>query len=479
MMNIYDLLPALPEIVLLTMICLVLVTDLFIKDDEKDITFWLSILTLAFTLWSIFSTYPETREVIFDGSYVSDSLSHLLKLFAVLIVAVVFFYSRDYLKHNNLMSGEYYLLGMFGLFGMMVMMSAYSMLTMYLGLETLSLSLYVLVAIDRDSTESAEAAMKYFVLGAIASGILLFGISWVYGVTSTLQFNEISFAIQQNPGINGVPLWFGLVFIIVGLAFKFGAVPFHMWLPDVYQGARSSVTLYIASAPKLAALALILRVLSDSFGDLHEIWQTMILIIAVLSLVIGNIVAIAQNNIKRMLGYSAIAHVGFILAAIFTGTQHGYSAALFYTITYVIMALGAFGMLLLLSREGLDIEVISDFKGLNERNPWFALVMLFFMFGMIGVPPWVGFFAKLAVINSVLEIGYFSIAVLMVLMSVVGAFYYLRIIWYMYFEKAIDKSLLQVSLDMKVLLSFNGMAVLVLGIFPSWLLQICRNIIFV
>ena len=478
-MNIYDLLPALPEIVLLTMICLVLVTDLFIKDDEKDITFWLSILTLAFTLWSIFSTYPETREVIFDGSYVSDSLSHLLKLFAVLIVAVVFFYSRDYLRHNNLMRGEYYLLGMFGLFGMMVMMSAYSMLTMYLGLETLSLSLYVLVAIDRDPTKSAEAAMKFFVLGAIASGILLFGISWVYGVTSTLQFNEISFAIQQNPGINGVPLWFGLVFIIVGLAFKFGAVPFHMWLPDVYQGARSSVTLYIASAPKLAALALILRVLSDSFGDLHEIWQTMILIIAVLSLVIGNIVAIAQNNIKRMLGYSAIAHVGFILAAIFTGTQHGYSAALFYTITYVIMALGAFGMLLLLSREGLDIEVISDFKGLNERNPWFALVMLFFMFGMIGVPPWVGFFAKLAVINSVLEIGYFSIAVLMVLMSVVGAFYYLRIIWYMYFEKAIDKSLLQVSLDMKVLLSFNGMAVLVLGIFPSWLLQICRNIIFV
>ena len=476
-MTLAELMPAAPEIVLLGLICVVLVADLFVEDDKKIVTFWLSIGTLAITIWTLAATAPETRTVLFTGSYVSDPLSQVLKLFAVGIVAVGFLYARDYLKQNELLRGEYYLLGLFGLLGMMIMMSANSLLTMYLGLETLSLSLYALVAFERNSSQAAESAMKYFVLGAIASGALLYGISWVYGVTGSVQFDEIAAAIQRDPALNAVPLWFGLAFMVVGIAFKFGAVPFHMWLPDVYQGARSPVTLYIASAPKLAALALTLRILVDGLGELHEVWQGMVMVVAVLSLLIGNVVAIAQTNIKRMLGYSAIAHVGFILLAIFTGSDEGYAAALFYTLTYVIMAAGAFGMIILLSRQGFEAESLADFKGLNSRSPWFALMMLFFMFGMAGVPPWVGFFAKLNVINALLEAGFAGIAVLMVLASVIGAYYYLRVVWYMYFETAEDKSVFQANSDMRAMLSLNGLAVLALGIAPGGLLALCVSIL--
>lgn len=469
--------PAAPEIVLLGLICIVLVADLFVDDDKKVVTFWMSIAALAVTAWALFATAPETRTVLFTGSYVSDPLSQILKLFAVGIVAVGFLYARDYLKQNGLLHGEYYLLGLFGLLGMMIMMSANSLLTMYLGLETLSLSLYALVAFERNSPQAAESAMKYFVLGAIASGALLYGISWVYGVTGTVQFDVIAATIQQDPSLNDVPLWFGLAFMVVGIAFKFGAVPFHMWLPDVYQGARSPVTLYIASAPKLAALALTLRILVDGLGDLHEVWQGMIMVVAVLSLLIGNIVAIAQTNIKRMLGYSAIAHVGFILLAIFTGSDQGYAAALFYSLTYVIMAAGAFGMIILLSRQGFEAESLADFKGLNSRSPWFALMMLFFMFGMAGVPPWVGFFAKLNVINALLDAGFAGIAVLMVLASVIGAYYYLRVVWYMYFDEPEDKSVFQANGDMRAVLSLNGLTVLALGIAPGGLLALCISIL--
>jgi NADH-quinone oxidoreductase subunit N len=333
------------------------------------------------------------------------------------------------LRQNDLHRGEFYVLGLFGLLGMMVMMSANSLLTMYLGLETLALSQYALVAFDRNSKVAAESAMKYFVLGAIASGALLYGISWVYGMTGSLEFHNIAEALRADPGINDVPLWFGIAFLIVGIAFKFGAVPFHMWLPDVYQGARSPIALYIAAAPKLAALALILRVLVDGLGGAHEVWQGMVMVVAVLSLVIGNVVAIAQSNIKRMLGYSAFGHVGFILAAVSTGTDGGYSAALFYAITYVVMAAGAFGMVILLSRQGFEAENLGDFKGLNARSPWFALMRLFFMFGMAGVPPWVGFFAKVSAINAVLGGGFPRLAVLMVRASVVGAYDDLRVVW--------------------------------------------------
>jgi len=467
---------AAPEITLLCMICVVLIADLFVKDEGRAVTFWLTIASLAVTMWAIIATAPAGRTLLFDGSYVSDALSQVLKIGAVGIVAVGFLYARDYLRQNDLMKGEYYLLGLFGLLGMLIMISSNSMLTMYLGLETLSLSLYALVAFDRNNAASAESAMKYFVLGAIASGCLLYGMSWVYGMTGNLEFDAIAAAVQQ-PDVNGMPLWFGIAFITVGIAFKFGAVPFHMWIPDVYQGSRSPVGLYIASAPKLAALALTLRILVDGFGDLHEVWQGMVMVLAVLSLLVGNIVAIAQTNIKRMLGYSAIAHVGFILLAIFTGTEQGYAAALFYTLTYVVMAAGAFGMIILLSRKGFEAEDLVDFKGLNDRSPWFALMMLFFMFGMAGVPPWVGFFAKLNVISAVLDAGFPALAVLMVLASVVGAYYYLRVIWYMYFDKAEDRSVFQTNTDTRIVLSLNGVAVLVLGIIPGWLLALCIDVI--
>ena len=476
-MSLAELMIAGPEIVLLALICFVLLADLFISNERRVVTFWLAIGALLLTAITLWATAPAERVLMFDGSYVSDSLSQLLKLASVILVAVGFLYARDYLRQNELLKGEFYTLGLFGLLGMMIMMSANSMLTMYLGLETLALSQYALVAFDRNSKNAAESAMKYFVLGAIASGALLYGISWIYGVTGVLQFHEIATVLRENPELNAVPLWFGIAFLIVGIAFKFGAVPFHMWLPDVYQGARSPVTLYIATAPKLAALALILRVLADGLGGAHEVWQDMIMVVAVLSLVIGNVVAIAQTNIKRMLGYSAIAHVGFILAAVYSGTDQGYAAALFYTLTYTVMAAGAFGMVILLSRQGFEAENLGDFRGLNARSPWFALMMLFFMFGMAGVPPWVGFFAKLNVINAVLGVGNTALAVLMVIAAVVGAYYYLRVIWYMYFDKPEDRSVFQADADTRLVLSLNGVAVLTLGILPGWLLKMCLEAI--
>ena len=472
-----DYIVAAPEIALLGLICVVLIADLFIDDENRVRTFWVSILVLVAVLLVLEATAPEFRTVIFSGSYVSDPLSQILKMAAVIFVGIGFLYARDYLRANEIHKGEYYLLGLIGLLGMMIMMSANSLLTMYLGLETLALSMYALVAFDRNNVTSAEAAMKYFILGAIASGCLLYGISWVYGVTGSLQFHEIAAAISADPSLNNLPLWFGLAFLIVGIAFKFGAVPFHMWLPDVYQGARTPVTLYLATAPKLAAVALFLRILVDGLGDLHDTWAAMIMVIAVLSLLVGNFVAIAQTNLKRMLGYSTIGHVGFILLAFFCGTKEGNAAALFYTLTYLVAVAGAFGMIILLSRRGYEAENLVDFKGLNARSPWFAMMMMFLMFSMAGVPPFVGFLGKLYVISAVLDSGYTGLAILMVLASVIGAYYYLRVIWYMYFEEAEDQAVLQASTDTRLVLSLNSIAVLALGIFPGWLLALCIQIL--
>ena len=477
-MNWMDYIAAAPEMTLLGLICVVMIADLFVENENRVVTFWLSMLSLVVTAVVLWATAPDARTVVFYGAYVSDPLSQLLKLGSVLFVGVSFLYARDYLRTNDLHKGEYYLLGLFGLLGMMIMMSANSLLTMYLGLETLALSMYALVAIDRNNVTAAESAMKYFVLGAIASGALLYGISWVYGVTGTLQFHEIATVLAADPGLNNLPLWFGLAFLIVGIAFKFGAVPFHMWLPDVYQGARTPVTVYLASAPKLAALALTFRILVDGLGGLHETWSAMIMFIAVLSILAGNFIAIAQTNIKRMLGYSTISHVGFILLAVYTGTAEGYASALFYALTYVVAAAGAFGIVILLSRRGYEAELLSDFKGLNARSPWFALMMLFLMFSMAGVPPFVGFLSKLYVISAVLETpGGAWLAVIMVLASVIGAYYYLRVIWYMYFEEAEDQAVLQASTDTRLVLSLNSLAVLALGIVPGWLLTLCIQVI--
>jgi NADH-quinone oxidoreductase subunit N len=476
-MNLTDYISAAPEMTLLGLICAVLVADLFVEDENRIITFWLSMISLAITMWVLLATAPTGSTVLFHGAYVSDPMSQVMKIAVVGFVAIAFLYARDYLRANDLHKGEYYVLGMFGLLGMMIMISAHNMLSMYLGLETLALSQYALVAFDRNNSNSAEAAMKYFVLGAIASGALLYGISWVYGVTGTLDFAVMAANVAANPDMNSLPLWFGLAFLIVGIAFKFGAVPFHMWLPDVYEGARSPVTLYIASAPKIAALALTLRILVDGLGGLHAVWADMIMVLAVLSLLLGNIVAIAQTNIKRMLGYSTIAHVGFILLAVFCGTAKGNAAALFYTLTYVVATIGAFGIIILLSRRGYDAENLSDFKGLNQRSPWTAAMMMFIMLSLAGIPPLVGFFGKLNVIDAVLSSGYTGLAIVMVLASVVGAYYYLRVIWYMYFEDAEDRALLQASTDTRVILSLNAVAVLALGIVPGWLWALCVTIL--
>ncbi len=467
---------AMPEIVLLALICTVLVVDLFVDDEHRFVTFGMSVLAAIITLAVVAGIDFDAPIVILDGAYVIDPFARILKIGLISFVVLAFIYARAYLDANDLHKGEFYVLGLFGLLGMMIMASANSLLIMYLGLETLALSLYALVAFDRNNAVAAESAMKYFVLGAIASGALLYGISWVYGVTGTLQLDEMGSVLGADPGLNNLALWFGIAFMLVGIAFKFGAVPFHMWLPDVYQGARSPVTLYIASAPKLAALALILRVLVDGLASLQPVWADMILIVSVLSLLLGNLVAIAQTNIKRMLGYSTIAHVGFILLGVFCGTQKGYSAALFYVLTYVIGAAAAFGTVILLSRRGWEAESLADFKGLSARSPWFALMMLFVMLSLAGIPPFIGFFGKLNVIDAVLDVGYSGLAVLMVLASVIGAFYYLRVIWYMYFEEAEDEAMLQSGSDVRLVLSLNSLALLVLGIVPGWLWALCVRV---
>ena len=464
---------AAPEMVLLGLISVILVADLYVDDDKRFITYWMAIASLVATLLTLLATAPADRTVVFSGSYVADPLSTVLKVAAIIFVAVVFAYSRDYLRENDLNKGEFYTLGLFGLLGMMIMISANSLLTMYMGLETLALSQYALVAIDRNNVNSSEAAMKYFVLGAIASGCLLYGISWVYGVTGNLQFDAIAAAISADPSLNGVSLWFGMAFLLVGIAFKFGAVPFHMWLPDVYSGARSAVTLYVASAPKFASLALTLRILVDALGELHGVWDDMLMVLAVLSLVYGNVVAIAQTNVKRMLAYSTIAHVGFILLCVYTGTAEGYAAALFYTLTYVPAAAAGFGVIILLSRRGYEAEALVDFRGLNARSPWFALVMMFVMLSLAGIPPFIGFFGKLNAIAAVINVGSTGLAVLMVLASVIGAYYYLRVIWYMYFEQPEDQAIIAASPDTRLVLSLNGVAMLALGLVPGWLWALC------
>jgi NADH-quinone oxidoreductase subunit N len=365
---------------------------------------------------------------------------------------------------------------LFAVLGMNVMISAGSLLSMYLGIEILSLSLYAMVAFDRDNGVAAESAMKYFVLGAIASGTLLYGVSIVYGVTGTFRLDWLG-ATLTSANAHNIGLLFGLAFIVVGVAFKFGAVPFHMWVPDVYHGSPTAVTLFIGSAPKIASFALTMRVLAEGLGGMTEAWQGMLVVLSVLSMGLGNVIAIAQTNIKRMLAYSTISHVGFILLGFVAGTVEGYQAAMFYTLTYVIMATGSFGVILLLSRQGFEADELNDFKGLNQRSPWFAFVMLLLMFGMAGVPPMVGFWAKVQVISAVLNIGLTSLAVAAVFFSVIGAFYYLRVVKLMYFDAPEDQAPIEASAGFRLVLSANALLVLALGLLPGWLLQVCASVI--
>ncbi|HSC48048.1 MAG TPA: NADH-quinone oxidoreductase subunit NuoN [Gammaproteobacteria bacterium] len=470
-------LPAVPEIFLLGMTCFILLVDVFLSDKHRLVTHWLSVASIAGTAWLTVAVAQQGGLLTFSDMFVNDAMGNVLKLFCYLAVAVVFLYSRDYLRDRTLFKGEFYVLGLTGLLGMMVMISAHSMLTVYLGLELLSLSQYAMVALDRDSPVASEAAMKYFVLGAIASGTLLYGMSFLYGATGTLDLARSGVRIAEAPAVN-IGTVFALGFVIVGLCFKLGAVPFHMWLPDVYEGSPTPVTLYVGTAPKIAAFALFMRFLVAGLGGLHSDWQVMLIVISLLSLAIGSIVAIAQTNFKRMLAYSTIGHVGFILLGILAGTTDGYQAAMFYTLTYVIMAMAGFGLIMLLARRGFESDRLDDFKGLNERSPWFAAMMLVVMFGMAGVPPFVGFFAKLYVLRAVIHAGLTWLAAAAVFFSIISAFYYIRLVKLMYFDRAsADARPVRAEFDMRFLLSGNGLAILFLGLLPGPLLALCARVI--
>jgi len=467
-----DYFAALPEILLLGMTSFILILDLFLKDHQRNITYLLTQFTLLLCAVVTVFTVQGRPVFAFNGLVVDDLMSDVLKVMIYLAVTIALVYVRAYNAARGLFTGEFFALALFATLGMLVMVSADHFLTLYIGLELLSLSLYAMVALQRDSARATEAAMKYFVLGALASGMLLYGMSMFYGATGSLELESVSAGLAGGLGSSKV-LIFGLVFIVAGIAFKLGVVPFHMWVPDVYQGAPTSVTLFIASAPKIAAFAFTLRLLVNGLEPLVADWHGMLVVLAVLSMVLGNVVAIAQTNLKRMLAYSTISHMGFVLLGVLSGSLNGYASAMFYVLVYVLTALAGFGVVLLLSREGFESEELDDLKGLNRRDPWFAFIMLLVMFSMAGVPPLAGFFAKLSVLQAALQQGLVWLVVLAVMMSLVGAFYYLRVVKLMYFDDPQHQEPIQPLGDMKVMLSANGIGLLLLGLAPQPLLTLC------
>jgi NADH-quinone oxidoreductase subunit N len=475
-MSLSELQLALPEMFVAAMACVVLVADLFVSDRRRGLTHTLALLGLVFAGIITFRVMMPVGEtaLAFSDTFLRDRFGDVLKLFSYLILGGAFVYAKHFLRATGLFCGEFYALGLFALLGVMIMISAGSMLTVYLGLELLALSSYALVALNRDSAAGSEAGMKFFILGSLASGILLYGISLVYGATGSIQIGEVSAALTGGVGGNPM-LAFGLAFMVVGIAFKLGAVPFHMWLPDVYQGAPAPVTLLIASLPKLGYLALAIRLLADAMGGLHEDWQDMLVVLAALSMVLGNVVAIAQTNIKRMLAYSTISHVGFVLLGILAASPAGYAAAMFYTIVYALMSAGAFAVMILISADGVEAERLEDFKGLSKRSPWYALMMLMVMFSLAGIPVFVGFFAKWQVIAAAIQAGYVWLAVLAVVTAVIGAFYYLRVVKLMYFDEPESTAPIEAPVDFRAVLTANGLAMLGLGVFSGGLIGVCVN----
>jgi NADH-quinone oxidoreductase subunit N len=479
-----DHLPALPEALLLLGACVLMLADA--RAADRRLGYWIAQATLLAcllaTLW-VLDVSNGRRYYIFSNLFVSDVLSHLLKATCYLAVSTALVYSRQYLLDRGLLRGEFISLLLFSLLGMMILISANSFLTVYLGLELMSLCLYALVALNRDSAHATEAAMKYFVLGALSSGLLLYGMSMIYGATGTLTIPEVAKAAASLAGNTADKpfLVFGLVFMVAGVAFKLGVVPFHMWIPDVYHGAPTPVTLIIGSGPKIAAFAMAVRLLVNGLPALAADWQQMLALLALLSIALGNITAIAQSNLKRMLAYSAIANMGFLLLGLLSGMVEGnwlnreaaYSASLFYIITYAIMTVGAFGMLLLLSRAGFDCERLDDMRGLNRRSPWYAAMMMILMLSLAGLPPTVGFYAKFVVLSAAVNAGWIWLALLAVVLSVVGAFYYLRIVKLMYFDDPVDRAPVSGGFGARVLMSANGLAVLAFGIFPGSLMALC------
>ena len=475
-----DMLPAAAEIFLLGMACIVLVVDVYLPDRFRRFTYQLSQASLAGAALLVLATFPDTRATTFEGAFVADPMAAVLKMFILVVSGFGLFYSRVHLEARRLMRGEYFVLGLFAVLGMLVLVSAGSFLTLYLGLELLSLSLYAMVALDRESRLASEAAMKYFVLGALASGMLLYGISMIYGSTGSLGFSAVAESVgaaaMDGSGMR-LTLVLGLVFVVVGVAFKLGAVPFHMWVPDVYEGAATPVTLFIGTAPKIAAFGMLMRALVEGLGALQADWSQMLVVLAVLSMGAGNVIALAQTNIKRMLAYSTIAHVGFIFVGVVSGTAAGYAASMFYVLTYALMALGGFAMVIWLGSAGEEADRLEDFRGLNERNPWFAFMMLILMLSMAGMPPFVGFWAKWSVLREVVASGMTWLAVVAVLFSVVGLFYYLRVVRLMYFDSPEEKAPVSSLADMRVVVSVNALAILALGIYPGALLRLCAAVV--
>ncbi|MFM1546680.1 MAG: NADH-quinone oxidoreductase subunit NuoN [Candidatus Pseudothioglobus sp.] len=467
--NVSELIFVLPELFLLSAISIILLFDLFASERLKPLTYYLTQLALIITGWLAFDLIGESA-IIFSGTFVLDTMGSTFKVFIMGFAIIALVYTRHYLKAHELLRNEYFILALMSILGMMVMVSGHSLLTLYMGLEIMSLSLYALIASARDRAVAIEAALKYFVLGAIASGLLLYGMSMIYGITGSLDIAQISnfarastLASQQTLILN-----FGLVFLVIGVAFKLGAVPFHMWVPDVYQGSPTSVTMFLSTVPKIAAIALLIRLLIDGLGDLQHYWSDLLMIIAVLSIALGSLVALMQSNIKRMLAYSTISHIGFVLLGFVTGVVEGYGAAVFYVLVYILMSLAAFGSIIVLNKNGFEADQISDYQGLSKHSPWFALIILVVMLSMAGVPPFIGFYSKLFILQQVIAEGYVILAVIAVVFAVISAYYYLQIIKTMYFDDADKEITVSAPLDMRVVLSINGILILLVGLMPSF-----------
>jgi NADH-quinone oxidoreductase subunit N len=477
-----------PEILLLVMACVVALVDLFVKHPRRTVTLWLTQASLLAVAWLHLNNFESGATLYaMQGMVVSDPMGHLLALFSTIAVMMTLGYAQPYIASREMLKGEFFSLSMFSLLGISVMIAANNFLVIYLGLELMSLSLYALVALRRDHAVSTEAAMKYFVLGALSSGFLLYGLSMMYGATGSLEIPRV-FSVISSGEPNKQVLIFGVVFIVAGLGFKMGAAPFHMWIPDVYHGAPTPVTLLVAGAPKIAAFAITIRLLVEGMIGLGQDWQQMLIVLAVASMTIGNLAAIAQSNLKRMLAYSTIGQMGFMILG-FTPTvvsvntlsaANGYSSAMFYVVTYVLTTLGTFGLILVLSRQGFEADEINDFAGLGKRSPWLAGVMALFMFSLAGIPPTMGFYAKLAVLQALVTTNvelYIVLAVVAVLLSLVAAYYYLRVVKVMYFDEPTDMQPVTSTFGVKALMALNGVAVLVLGLLPGGLMDLCRDAI--
>ncbi len=462
-----NLQPVLPEIVLAAMACVILLIDPFLPRRGPTVSYALTLLTLAALFVITLVQMDGTVRMSFDGMVVNDPMADLMKLTVYVLVAAVLMMSRTYLRQRGIDKGEYYMLALFGVLGMMITISSNHLLLLFLGLELLSLAMYAMTAFKRDDGRASEAAIKYFILGALASGIMLYGMSLLYGVTGEPTLTSIAPSVAAGEG--SLALKAAVVMIVAGAVFKMGVAPFHMWLPDVYDGAPTAVTLYLAAAPKIATLALLMRLLVDGMGPLFSDWQPVLIVVAMLSMAIGNVIAIAQTSFKRMLTYSTISHVGFILLGLLAGTSEGYAAALFYTIAYAVMTVGGFGIILLLARQGFEAEDLADLKGLNDRSPVMAFAFLLLMFSMAGIPFTFGFWAKLAVLQAIVGVGLWWLAIFAVITAVIGAFYYLRAVKMVYFDQPEDSSPIEADINVRGVIALSGAAMLIFGLYPTGL----------